>query len=179
LGFFTPGTLPDTDRTMLIDNFLSKSFVIISSAPVDGCHNALKFEMATVVGIAGEPVDLQVTVFDETDVVIRIVQISYVTGEHPFIGLFRPSGARIGRIDLWDRNGQAEGIVSLAGYRTRPCPDPNSDGTIDILDILVVLSEFGNESGPADVNSDGVVDVVDILYILAFWGTSCPICPVG
>ncbi len=53
------------------------------------------------------------------------------------------------------------------------CPaDITGDGTIDVLDLLAVLSAWGPcpPICPADVNSDGVVDVLDLLEVLAAWG---------
>ncbi len=55
-------------------------------------------------------------------------------------------------------------------YLQSDCPaDINADGTIDVLDLLEVLSQWGG-SGSADVTGDGVVDVLDLLEVLAAWG---------
>ena len=45
--------------------------------------------------------------------------------------------------------------------------DVNNDGTLNILDVVLIASSFG-ESGesPADLNGDGVVDLLD-LYLIA------------
>ena len=46
--------------------------------------------------------------------------------------------------------------------------DVNSDGTIDILDLVLVAQHFG-ESPPtesrADVNNDGEVDISDLVLV--------------
>ena len=44
------------------------------------------------------------------------------------------------------------------------CPaDVNSDGVVDVLDLLDVLAAWGNAGGPEDINGDGVIDVLDPL----------------
>lgn len=51
-----------------------------------------------------------------------------------------------------------------------PCPgDANDDGFINVTDILIAISNWGN-SGEGDINGDGVVDVTDILEIVSNWG---------
>jgi hypothetical protein len=53
---------------------------------------------------------------------------------------------------------------------SNPCPaDTNSDGMIDVEDVLVAIGNWGN-SGEGDVNGDGIVDVADLLDIIAAWG---------
>ncbi|MDG2292400.1 MAG: S8 family serine peptidase, partial [Phycisphaerales bacterium] len=53
------------------------------------------------------------------------------------------------------------------------CPaDITGDGTVDVQDLLVVLSDWGG-SGSADITGDGIVDVMDLLGVVAEWG-SCP-----
>ncbi len=57
-----------------------------------------------------------------------------------------------------------------------PCPgDLNSDGVVDVSDLLILLGDWGACSGacPGDLNDDGVVDVSDLLILLGNWG-SCP-----
>ncbi len=50
------------------------------------------------------------------------------------------------------------------------CPaDITGDGTVDVLDLLEVLSQWGAD-GSADITGDGVVDVLDLLEVLAAWG---------
>ena len=52
-----------------------------------------------------------------------------------------------------------------------PCPaDANGDGSVDVTDILMVISDWGMSNSPADVNVDGVVDVSDILQMISAWG---------
>lgn len=54
-----------------------------------------------------------------------------------------------------------------------PCPaDANSDGTVDILDLLMLLSNWGPcpADCPADISGDGTVTIDDLLMLLAAWG---------
>ena len=52
--------------------------------------------------------------------------------------------------------------------------DLNQNGAIDVADVLLVLSEFGCESGcTADLTGDGFVAVDDVLLVLSAFGTDC------
>jgi hypothetical protein len=44
--------------------------------------------------------------------------------------------------------------------------DPNRDGAVDVLDLLVVMSAWGTNDSRADTTRDGVVDVDDLLYVV-------------
>ena len=53
--------------------------------------------------------------------------------------------------------------------------DLNGTGGVDIVDLLLLLSEWGDcpdspEPCNADINNDGAVDIVDLLTLLAAWG---------
>ncbi len=51
------------------------------------------------------------------------------------------------------------------------CPaDLNDDAVIDVIDLLLVIDEWGSTGGNADINGDGIVDVVDLLEIVGNWG---------
>lgn len=52
------------------------------------------------------------------------------------------------------------------------CPeDVNSDGVVDVSDILEIVGAWGDLSGPQDVNEDGIVNVTDLLAVVDAWGT--------
>ena len=62
---------------------------------------------------------------------------------------------------------QAEGVdVQFDAGAPRP-PDVNSDGRVNVLDLLFVANMFGNEHPnlAADVNGDGVVNRLDLLLV--------------
>lgn len=53
-----------------------------------------------------------------------------------------------------------------------PCPaDLTSDGSVDVQDLIAMLTAWGSNPGhPADLNDDGAVTVPDLLELLAAWG---------
>jgi hypothetical protein len=54
--------------------------------------------------------------------------------------------------------------------------DINSNGTTDVADVLLVLSDFGCESNcntATDLDFDGVITVSDVLAVLSAFGESC------
>ena len=59
--------------------------------------------------------------------------------------------------------------------------DINSDGIVDLQDMILVSNSFGVESPEhpkADVNRDGNVDIIDLLLVAAHFGEACaPIAP--
>ncbi len=61
------------------------------------------------------------------------------------------------------------------------CPqDINGDGTIDVLDLLILLASWGAcpepcpPTCPSDLDGDCSVGVIDLLVWLAFHGGECP-----
>jgi hypothetical protein len=57
-----------------------------------------------------------------------------------------------------------------------PCPgDVNADMVVDISDLLIVLSQWGElcNGCSADIDGSGLVDVSDLLGVIANWGTAC------
>ena len=56
------------------------------------------------------------------------------------------------------------------------CPeDINGNGTVEVSDVLLLLSEFGctSDCTDADIDGDGAVSVADILLLLAAFGEEC------
>ena len=70
------------------------------------------------------------------------------------------------------------------------CPDLNNDGSIDILDVAMISTNFNACTGnvkynsSADVNGDGCLNNTDLNYIQKYFGkklaevTQCPISPI-
>lgn len=49
--------------------------------------------------------------------------------------------------------------------------DLNADGTVDVQDLIAMLTAWGPNPGhPADLNGDGAVNVLDLLIMLSEWG---------
>jgi hypothetical protein len=63
-------------------------------------------------------------------------------------------------------------LTLTAAATACPCPaDVDGSGTVDVDDLLIVLTEWGPCNGCAgDVNDDDVVDFVDLLDVLTAWG---------
>jgi len=54
-----------------------------------------------------------------------------------------------------------------------PCQgDVNGDGVVNILDLLIIIENWGcsSEHCQGDVNGDGVVNILDLLIIIENWG---------
>ena len=58
----------------------------------------------------------------------------------------------------------------------RPCPgDTNNDGSVDVSDLVNVISDWGTDGSAngGDVTLDGTVNVGDLLEVIVHWGL-CP-----
>lgn len=69
-------------------------------------------------------------------------------------------------------------IADLGAYEFQPsgtnCPaDVNGDGTVNLDDLDIVLSNFGQQTSNGDTNSDGTVNLDDLDAVLSAFGTSC------
>ncbi len=61
----------------------------------------------------------------------------------------------------------------LVGGAGEPCPwDLDGSDTVDVLDLLALLADWGNVGVPADSDGGGV-GITDLLILLANWG-ACP-----
>jgi outer membrane protein assembly factor BamB len=63
--------------------------------------------------------------------------------------------------------------VGIYGYWVdgAVCPsDLNDDDVVNVLDLLILLDDWGESGVPADLNDDGVVNVLDLLILLDDWG---------
>ncbi len=74
-----------------------------------------------------------------------------------------------------DDDGLAFGLSSVGSRAAAVCPaDINGDGSINVLDLIEVLIDFGTPGGPSDINDDGVTNVLDLIDVLLAFGTTCP-----
>ena len=58
------------------------------------------------------------------------------------------------------------------GLLVRPF-DTNGDGEADLVDLNIVLANFGTFNPVGDTNGDGFVDLTDLLTVLADFGSDC------
>ena len=82
------------------------------------------------------------------------------------------SKSRDGTVLLWD----------MSPYLTPTTPPPdvhtltedvNKDGTVNIIDLTLVASNFGKSGqNSADVNGDGVVNIIDLTLVAGTFGTT-------
>jgi len=67
-------------------------------------------------------------------------------------------------------------LVVVAGYVVHSsraatvAGDLNHDGTVNVLDLSILLSAWGTNNATADLNSDGTVTVLDLSVMLSHWG---------
>ncbi len=175
LGFFATGSLPDVPVPALVDNFLSKSFTVLVNEPAERCHSGFALELISLIGAPGQPVLFNVTAYGEQDLGAGAISIPGLTGQTVFLGVLRDDGQRLGRLDLWDESGFAEGLASLAAYRPPPSCAGDLDGnaTVDFVDLLSLLKAWGGAGGAADLDGDGTVGAGDLLLLLSVFG-DCP-----
>lgn len=71
-------------------------------------------------------------------------------------------------------DGVAVGNVPFAAAPAFSCQaDLNGDGQINLADLNIVLSQFG-QSSCLDANGDGLMNLADLNAVLAGFGTDCP-----
>ena len=58
----------------------------------------------------------------------------------------------------------------LVNFKLGSPYDVNGDGTVNILDLVLVSSRFGQADADADVNGDGVVNILDLTLIAGNFG---------
>ena len=69
------------------------------------------------------------------------------------------SGGSDGTVLLWD-------ITPLHSRE-----DINIDGVVDVLDLTLVASNFGQQGhNAADVNGDGIIDILDLVLVASAFG---------
>jgi hypothetical protein len=51
--------------------------------------------------------------------------------------------------------------------------DLDESGTVDVPDIFVLLSYWGDTCVPIDVDGDGIVGATDIVLLISVWKEMC------
>ncbi|MHC4107345.1 MAG: hypothetical protein ACYSTY_04580 [Planctomycetota bacterium] len=86
----------------------------------------------------------------------------------------------LGYGQAWQPGGSgAVAATIIEGTVAEACPeDINSDGVVNVLDLIDLLLCFGLPASPGceaeDVNGDSTVNVLDLIDLLLAFGTSCP-----
>ena len=64
------------------------------------------------------------------------------------------------------RAGEQVGRVLIGGPPSQDVLDVNSDGIVDLLDLIPIASGYGRHGvNPADINKDRIVNIVDVLLV--------------
>ncbi|MBW2990820.1 DUF1565 domain-containing protein [Candidatus Woesearchaeota archaeon] len=50
--------------------------------------------------------------------------------------------------------------------------DINNDGDVDIVDLVIVVNDFGSSNVISDTDSNGIVDIFDVVYVAVRIGTT-------
>ena len=83
----------------------------------------------------------------------------------PYYGLLdelRLYNRELSRTEIQNNFFELEGRLGKVSKRSY---DVNSDGVVNILDLVFVASRFGQADPSADVNGDGTVDILDLTLI--------------
>src|SRR5258708_5821867 len=64
----------------------------------------------------------------------------------------------------------AIGLIALRSHAAGLAGDINHDGTVNVFDLSIMLSDWGTNNATADLNGDGTVNVFDLSTLLSHWG---------
>ncbi len=84
----------------------------------------------------------------------------------------RSAGAitSLGQIVADGTDSENNAIVLLVTPKESPVGDLDGDCAVGVVDLLLLLGEWGERDSPADLNNDGIVGVKDLLILLGNWG---------
>jgi hypothetical protein len=113
-GLLWSGNWPGLTNNALVAYWLIDSFDIVSGQPIGPNHTALKMEVISVAGMV--PATIQVSVFDTNGFLTGTFPLDYQGGK-AFLGIVSENaGVPIGRVDIWDQSGGAEGVSYIEGF---------------------------------------------------------------
>jgi len=107
-----------------------------------------------------------------------VVTLWFQSSSREYMEFLRDTNVTDGRgqvaYDAWVARGKSAPVamdsVMIVLDETTAEGDVNGDGIVDIMDLLLVLADYGPCAGcDTDINGDGVVDVTEVLIILAGW----------
>ncbi len=80
---------------------------------------------------------------------------------------------RNGSGDVYAQSIGADGTLGAGGGE--PCPaDVDGNQSVDLDDLNIVLTNFGQSTSNGDTDGNGVVDLDDLNAVLTAFGTACP-----
>ena len=181
LVFARAGAFNLTSELLGANMFTDSFNVVVINPVVTDTRAAMSMKLVSLY-ITGLPTEVlfRVTVFDSLDQELEAIDIPAMDAEEVFIGVLTEEGDTIGRVDVWDMNGNVmdggvEGISTITTYSQcfEPCPWDcgDGDGNVGINDFLALLGQWAT-AGTCDFDG-GTVGITDFLDLLANWGP-CP-----
>ncbi|MDE0184695.1 MAG: hypothetical protein OXP71_04485 [Candidatus Poribacteria bacterium] len=82
-------------------------------------------------------------------------------------------------LDRTYRVGPGASHVAIARIQPLEPPpvDVNSDGVVDVADLVLVAGNFGQTGAAGDINSDGVIDISDLVLVAKRFGEDVAAAP--
>ena len=72
------------------------------------------------------------------------------------------------RAEAWTES--SDGLGTPGYHRPSLTADLNDDGVVNILDLVLVASQFGSTGTTADLNADGIVNIDDLTFVANAFG---------
>ena len=102
-----------------------------------------------------------------------IISLSLSAGAHQLVYNGRENGVELDRLIF---TSDATCVPTGTGDNctnsgtTTPIPgDLNNDGVVNVLDLSILLSNFGTANSVADINKDGTVNILDLSVLLSHY----------
>ncbi|MFB3099445.1 MAG: hypothetical protein ACE1ZX_05360, partial [Acidimicrobiia bacterium] len=117
MALFTMDYL-DLPANGLVSSHFASALDIISGAPNPANHTAMGM---TINSIWGGPT-VRVDVYDENNVLIGNTAAAPAGMDGAFLGILATGGNTLGRVNLYDPSGGAEGMFNISVWVSVPCP---------------------------------------------------------
>ena len=190
-GFIPPPPVNDSCSTASIVSMGSSSFSTVSAStdgPIEpGCggmqiESDVWFKLGTscigdiTVGVCDADFDAQLAVYTACPAGsgLALACSDNACGNGPQVTFFNGATGiyrfRVGGVG--GTTGSGTLVISCAPAPL--CPeDATGDGSVNVNDLLYVISKWGTADAAADIDNDGDVDIQDLLLVIAAWG-ACP-----